>query len=86
MPSVLGTFSFEADGSSSVSFSAVLSCAGICETGGQASIAFTGNLVATPNGNPGTVINLNSETPAPLAGDQNILWQADNSNPRNVSA
>jgi hypothetical protein len=33
-----------------------------------------------------TIINLNNDTPAPPNGGQNVLWQADNNNPRNVSA
>lgn len=33
-----------------------------------------------------TPVNLNNSLPAPPAGYSNILWQADNNNPRNVSA
>lgn len=33
-----------------------------------------------------TVINLNDSTPAAPSGQQNVKWQGDSSNPRNVSA
>jgi hypothetical protein len=82
-----GANSFAAAGAASVSFAAILlPQAGFLVAGGKTTVAFTGNLTAASSGNPGTVINLNSETPAPPTSEQNVLWQADSNNPRNVSA
>ena len=81
-----GSSSFEADGVASIAFSAILSPqAGFVVAAGSTAIAFVGSSAAPPSGNPGSVINLNSETPAPPSSEQNILWQADTNSPRNVS-
>jgi hypothetical protein len=84
---IFGSSSFEADGVTSISFAAILSPqGGFVVAAGSTAIAFVGSAAAPPSGNPGSVINLNSETPAPPSSEQNVLWQADTNNPRNVSA